>query len=59
MISSNKITEIYFITDEFHKEFEKAKLGRILDCETGLIAYSFFDKKPSLNIEIVKNGINA
>lgn len=29
MISSDKITEIYFIIDEFHKEFEKAKQGHI------------------------------
>lgn len=36
MISTDKITEIYFIIDEFHKEFEKAKVGRILDCETTL-----------------------
>ena len=36
MISYDKITEIYFIIDEFYKEFEKAKEGHILDVKTGL-----------------------
>lgn len=36
MISSDKITEIYFIIDEFYKEFEKAKEGRIIDPKSGL-----------------------
>jgi len=36
MISTGKITEIYFVIDEFHKEFEKAKQGHILDCDTAL-----------------------
>ena len=36
MISTDKITEIYFIIDEFMKEFEKAKEGHILAQETSL-----------------------
>jgi len=31
VLTSSKITEIYFIIDEFIKEFEKARSGRILD----------------------------
>lgn len=30
MISIFNITEIYFIIDEFYKEFKKAKLGHVL-----------------------------
>lgn len=36
MFSNDKITEIYFIIDEFYKEFEKAKDGHILDGKSGL-----------------------
>jgi hypothetical protein len=36
MISTDKITEIYFIIDEFHKEFEKARQGRLLSEDTTL-----------------------
>ncbi|HCE54926.1 MAG TPA: IS982 family transposase [Lutibacter sp.] len=36
MISTSKITEIFFIIDEFCKEFEKAKAGHILECDNGL-----------------------
>lgn len=36
MISTDKITEIYFIIDEFHKEFEKAKQGHILSEDNSL-----------------------
>lgn len=31
MISASKITEIFFIIDEFCKEFEKAKDGHVLE----------------------------
>ena len=36
MISTDKITEIYFIIDEFHKEFEKARQGRLLSEDNAL-----------------------
>ena len=38
-----------------HRSFENF-LTNLL---SGLIAYSFFDKKPSLKLEIIKNRINA
>ncbi|PKP42772.1 MAG: hypothetical protein CVT95_12390 [Bacteroidetes bacterium HGW-Bacteroidetes-12] len=36
MISPSKITEIFFIIDEFCKEFEKAKDGHLLESNNGL-----------------------
>ena len=36
MISTSKITEIFFIIDEFCKEFEKAKDGHLLESNNGL-----------------------
>lgn len=31
MLCKDKITEIFCVIDEFHKEFEKAKEGHILE----------------------------
>lgn len=36
MVSTSKITEIFFIIDEFCKEFEKAKEGHLLESNNGL-----------------------
>jgi hypothetical protein len=38
MISTSKITEIFFIIDEFCKEFEKAKDEHIVKSENGFTA---------------------
>ena len=38
-----------------HRSFENF----ITNLLSGLIAYSFFDKKPSLNLEIIENRLSA
>jgi len=38
-----------------HRSFENF----ITNLLSGLIAYSFFDKKPSLNLEIIDNRLSA
>src|SRR5690606_9925255 len=35
MISTDKITEIFYLIDEFHKEFEKVTRGSALQTDTG------------------------
>lgn len=36
MLCKDKITEIFCIIDEFHKEFEKAREGHILEADNGV-----------------------
>lgn len=52
---NDELKNQYQIEHTRHRNFENF-LTNLL---SGLIAYSFFNKKPSLKMEIIKNGINA
>jgi hypothetical protein len=46
MLTNDKITEIFCITDKFCKKF-----NFIMNLIAALGAYSLFDKKPSIKVE--------